>query len=80
MVLMLLLISCKSTQIKNDDVPHLQWMSAPSVYDPEGNPLVEYNSVTHEVSMNENKWFEIVEYIVITEENKKALEVYFDYE
>ncbi|MCQ2082543.1 MAG: hypothetical protein MJZ11_12885 [Lachnospiraceae bacterium] len=55
-------------------------MSAPAVYDPDGKPLVEYNSVTHEVSMNENKWFEIVEYIVTTEENKKALEVYFNYE
>lgn len=80
MVLMLLLISCKSTQIKNDDVPHLQWMSAPAVYDSDGEPLVKYSLTTHEVSMNENKWFEIVEYIVTTEENKKALEVYFNYE
>lgn len=77
---MLLLICCTSTAKKTNDVLHLVWNDVPSVFDSEGKPLVKHNLTTHEVYMDENKWFEIVEYIVTTEENKKALEVYFNYE
>lgn len=79
-VLMLLLTCCRSTQIKTNDRPVFNWMDVPKVFKEDGEPLIMYNRETHSVSMDENKWYEIVEYIITTEENKKALEAYFNYE
>lgn len=76
---MLLLNCCTSTAIKKNEELHLFWPSVPGVYDENGNPLIFQDKEKHIVYMDENKWFEIVSYIVGTEENKKALAVYFDY-
>lgn len=54
-------------------------MDVPDVFDAEGHALINENVENDSVTMSRSKWYEFVEYIICTEENKKALEVYFDY-
>lgn len=69
----LLLISCTSIPKKTTEAPVLYFPEVPSVYSPDGEPLIFYDEETHTVSMDENKWNEFVVYIVETEEAKSVL-------
>lgn len=55
-------------------------MDVPEVFTQDGQPLIFEDVINDSVSMSRSKWYEFVEYIVCTEENKKALEIYFNYE
>lgn len=77
---MLVLNCCTSTARKTNDRIELHWENVPAVFTPEGEPLIFEDVENNEVRMSREKWYEFVDYIVCTEENKKALDVYFNYE
>lgn len=63
-ILVILWISCQSTQVKIEN-------PVPNPYDSDGNPLVIYNAETGKVEMEWVYYQDLIEYIIIEEELKK---------
>ena len=75
MMLLLTLItvfsSCKTIPKYTTDA--LLKITVPNPYNEAGEPLITYNATSDEVVMDKDYYFDLIEYVIETEEIKKIL-------